>query len=163
MKLALFIEDCPYMLPTKFRFIWPSGFRGEEFKKSANQTQESPVAAMLVNGSGRNEQYLQRTFHRCFLPSFGSFGQTVSEEKIFKNLYTVFRVDYAHPLLAFKISRKKLVRVYNVHGLLKKIVVGNVRIKYQSYIFFSPLSMFHFLGEFKNHLSLFIFNKVAKY
>ena len=29
MKLALFIEDCPYMLPTKFRFIWPSGCRGE--------------------------------------------------------------------------------------------------------------------------------------
>jgi uncharacterized iron-regulated protein len=53
-----------------------------------------------------------------------------------------------HPLLALKISRKKLVRVYNVHGLLKKIVVGSVRIKYQSYIFFSPLSMFHLLGEF---------------
>ena len=59
--------------------------------------------------------------------------------------------------------QKKLVRVYNAHGLLKKMVVGNVRIKYQSYIFFSPLSMFHLLGEFKNHLSLFIFNKVAKY
>ena len=29
--------------------------------------------------------HLQRTFHRCFLPSFGSFGQAVSEEKIFKN------------------------------------------------------------------------------
>jgi hypothetical protein len=69
----------------------------------------------------------------------------------------------AHPLLALKISRKKLVRVYNAHGLLKKIVVGNARIKYQSYIFFSPFSMFHLLGEFKNHLSLFIFNKVAKY
>jgi hypothetical protein len=26
----------------------------------------------------------QRTFHRCFLPSFGSFGQTVSEEKNLK-------------------------------------------------------------------------------
>ena len=25
------------------------------------------------------------TFHRCFLPSFGSFGQAVSEEKIFLN------------------------------------------------------------------------------
>jgi hypothetical protein len=36
------------MLPTKFRFIWPNGFRREEFKKSANQKQESPVAAMLV-------------------------------------------------------------------------------------------------------------------
>jgi hypothetical protein len=34
---------------------------------------------------------------------------------------------------------------------------------YQSYIFFSPLSMFHLLGVFKNHLFLFIFNKVAKY
>jgi hypothetical protein len=50
------------MLPTKFRFIWPSGFRGEEFKKSANQKQESPVVAMFVNGSGQNEQSLQRTF-----------------------------------------------------------------------------------------------------
>jgi hypothetical protein len=46
------------MLPTKFRFIWPSGFRGEGFKKSANQKQELPVAAMFVNGSGRKEQSL---------------------------------------------------------------------------------------------------------
>ena len=95
------------MLPTKFQFIWESGFRGEdslrnqpirnknglwwpcllmdqdemsnhnrgfsidasfqvsihlakrfrgeESKKSANQKQESPVVAMFVNGSGRNE------------------------------------------------------------------------------------------------------------
>ena len=126
------------MLPTKLRFIWPNGFRGEDSKKSANQKQESPVVAMFVmdrdgmsnnhrgssidasyqvsdhlangvsgeefyksanqkqespvvamfaNGSGRNEQSLQRTFHRCFLPNFDSFGQAVSEEKIFKNLY----------------------------------------------------------------------------
>jgi hypothetical protein len=46
------------MLPTKFQIIWPSGFRGEEFLKSANQKQESPVVAMLVNGSGQNEQSL---------------------------------------------------------------------------------------------------------
>jgi hypothetical protein len=51
------------MLPTKFWFIWPSGFRAEEFKKSANQKQESPVAAMFVNGTGRNAQTLQRTYH----------------------------------------------------------------------------------------------------
>jgi hypothetical protein len=30
----------------------------EEFLKSANQKQASPVAAMFVNGSGRNEQSL---------------------------------------------------------------------------------------------------------
>jgi hypothetical protein len=74
------------MLPTKFRFIWPSGFGGEDFFKSAYQKQELPVAAMFVNGSGWNEQSWSKTFHRCFLPSFGSFGQAVSEEKIFKNL-----------------------------------------------------------------------------
>ena len=70
------------MLPTKFRFIWPCSFR-EDFFKSANQKQELPVAAMFVHGSGRHEQSLQITFHRCFLPRFGSFGQAVSEEKIF--------------------------------------------------------------------------------
>ena len=45
------------MLPTKFRFIWPSGFRGEDFSKSANQKQKLPMVAMFVNGSGRNASY----------------------------------------------------------------------------------------------------------
>jgi hypothetical protein len=46
------------MLPTKFRFIWPGGFRGEDLKKTANQKQELPLAAMFVNGSGQNEHSL---------------------------------------------------------------------------------------------------------
>jgi hypothetical protein len=98
------------MLPIKFRFIWPSGFRGddffrnqpirnknclwwpclltdrdemskvyrgpaidasyqisvhlakwfrgEDFKKSANQKQELPMAVMFVNRSERNEHSL---------------------------------------------------------------------------------------------------------
>jgi hypothetical protein len=46
------------MLSTKFRFIWPSNFRGEDLNKSANQKQELPVVAMFVNGSGQNEQSL---------------------------------------------------------------------------------------------------------
>jgi hypothetical protein len=46
------------MLPTKFRYIWPNDFRGEESKKSTNQKQESPVVAMFVNGSGWIEQSL---------------------------------------------------------------------------------------------------------
>jgi hypothetical protein len=68
------------MLPTKFRFIWSSGFRGEDLKKLANQKQELPMAAMFVNRSGQNEQSLERTFHRCFIPSFTSFGWGVSEK-----------------------------------------------------------------------------------
>ena len=46
------------MLPTKFWFIWQSGFIGEDFFKSANQKQELPMAAMFVIGSELNEQSL---------------------------------------------------------------------------------------------------------
>jgi hypothetical protein len=45
-------------LSTKFRFIWPSGFREEDLNKSANQKQELHVAAIFVNGSVQNEQSL---------------------------------------------------------------------------------------------------------
>jgi hypothetical protein len=37
-----------HVLPTKFRFIWPNGFKEEESKKSANQKQESPVVTIFV-------------------------------------------------------------------------------------------------------------------
>ena len=74
------------MLPTKFRFIWPSGFREDFFQKSTNQKQELPMEAMFVNGPGQNVQSLQRTFQRCFIPSFGSSRQVVSEDKIFQKL-----------------------------------------------------------------------------
>jgi hypothetical protein len=62
------------MLPTKFRFIWPSSFRGEDLKTLANQKQELLMVAMFVDGSGQNEQSLEKTFHRSFLPIFTSFG-----------------------------------------------------------------------------------------
>jgi hypothetical protein len=62
------------MLPTKVRFIWPSGFRGEDFFKSANQKQELPMAAMFVNGSGQNEQSLERTSIDASYQVFTSFG-----------------------------------------------------------------------------------------
>jgi hypothetical protein len=38
------------MRSIKFQFIWPSGFRGEDLQKSANQKQELPVAAMFGKG-----------------------------------------------------------------------------------------------------------------
>jgi hypothetical protein len=54
------------MLLTKFRFIWSSGFGGEDLKKSPNQKQELPVVAMFVNRWGQNEQSLERTFDLFF-------------------------------------------------------------------------------------------------
>jgi hypothetical protein len=46
------------MLPTKFRFIWPSGFRGEDFLEINQSETRIAVVAMFVNGWGRNEQSL---------------------------------------------------------------------------------------------------------
>jgi hypothetical protein len=69
-------------LISSFMFIWKSAFR-EDFLKSTNQKQELPSTAMFVNESGRYKQVLQWTFHRCFLPSFGSFAQAVSEKNFF--------------------------------------------------------------------------------
>jgi uncharacterized membrane protein len=50
------------MLPTKFRFIWPSGFR-EDFLKSANQKQELPVVAMVREGLNVKVSRLQLSVH----------------------------------------------------------------------------------------------------
>jgi hypothetical protein len=73
-------------LPNFSSFGW--GFSEEKIKMwkvngwQTNQKQELPVVAMFVNGSGQNVQSWERTFYRCFLPSFSSFGWGVSEEKI---------------------------------------------------------------------------------
>jgi hypothetical protein len=46
------------MFPTKFRFIWPSGYRGEDFLE-INQSETRIVCGGHVdNASGRNEQSL---------------------------------------------------------------------------------------------------------
>ena len=82
LNLQRTFQGC--FLPS-FDSFGPAVSEEKIFQKSTNQKQEWPVVAMFVNRSGGNEQSLQRTFHRCFLPSFGSFGQVVSEEKMFKN------------------------------------------------------------------------------
>jgi hypothetical protein len=74
--------------PNKAKF-----YRKYLWKFVYNQKQGLPIAAMFVNASGRNEHSLSRTFHRCFLPSFGSFGQMVSE-KIFLIGQSETRIAY---------------------------------------------------------------------
>jgi hypothetical protein len=89
------------MLPTTFQFIWPSGFREEDFSKSANQNlgRSSIKIAHLV--PIRLQIWLQQTIlvsdwsiskkssplkPLCQMKqNFSSFGQAVSEKKIFLN------------------------------------------------------------------------------
>jgi hypothetical protein len=51
-------------------------------RKLAIQKQELPLAAIFVGGMGRNEETLERTLYRYFLPSLVPFGPVVSEELI---------------------------------------------------------------------------------
>ena len=44
---------------------------------------EQSVAAMFLTDWDKMSNLYKRTFHRCFLPIFGSFGHAVSQEKMF--------------------------------------------------------------------------------
>ena len=44
------------------------------------------MAAMFVNGSGQNQQYLQRTFYRCFLPISVHLAKRFQRRRFFKKL-----------------------------------------------------------------------------
>ena len=57
-------------------------FQRRRFLEIDQPKTRMPVAAMFVNISQQNQQSLQRTFDRCCLPSFSSFGQEISEKKI---------------------------------------------------------------------------------
>ena len=83
-EINYFIEDLQYMLPDQVSVHITKQFQRRRFLEIDQSEKKLPVAAMFVNELGRNDHSLQRTFRRCFLPSFGSFGQVVSEKKIFQ-------------------------------------------------------------------------------
>ena len=71
------------VLPTKSGSFGKTVSEEKIIKKSTYLKTELPVTDMFANGSGRNGQFLKRTFPGYFLPNVGSFVKAVSEEKIF--------------------------------------------------------------------------------
>ena len=63
------------------RFQWRRYFRNNQKENCLSCN----MVAMCVNRSGRNEQSLQRTFHRCFLQCFISFGKPFTKEMMHRN------------------------------------------------------------------------------
>ena len=78
--MSIFIEDLPYMLPTNFRFIWPIGFREKDHLEI-----DQSETRIVYGGHVLTDQDNMSNLYRCLLPSFSSFGQVVSQEKIFLN------------------------------------------------------------------------------
>ena len=64
----LYIEDLPYMLPTKFWFIWPSGFRGEDLLES-NQSEKKDCLwqpCLLTDRDEMNNLYRGRYINASY-------------------------------------------------------------------------------------------------
>jgi hypothetical protein len=84
---------------------------------------------MFVNGSEQNEQSLERTFHRCFLPSFTSFGWGVSEEKIqmwkVNEQQTTDAKWWQKLMLPLARRAKNLIKWLKYFTLLKKLHIIN--------------------------------------
>jgi hypothetical protein len=70
------------MLPTKFQFIWPSGFR-EDFKKIGQSETRIAYGGHVCKRIGTKWAIFIEN-----LPSFDSFGQAVSE-KIFSHFILI--------------------------------------------------------------------------
>ena len=84
------------MLPTKVRFIWPSGFRGEDFFRNQPIRNKN----CLVNGSGRNEQLYQVTVH------LAKQFQWVSEE--FEDTKGVIQISVSQKNRKHNCQKKKI-------------------------------------------------------
>ena len=133
----------------------------EIFQKQTNQKQESSVVAMFVNGLGQNEQSLKRTFHRCFLPSFGSFGHVVSEEKIFKNRPIRNKNRLWWPCLLMELERNEYSLQRTAHrcflpsfGSFGQAVSEEKNLKNQPNIQESPVVAMFVNGSGRNEQSL---------
>ena len=166
------------MLPIKFWFIWPSSFRGEDFlnRPIRNKNCLWAMVAMFVNGSGQNEHSLERTFHRCFLPSFTSFGWRVSEKikmwkangrqttdvKWWQKLtlplarWAKNAVSFGRMVGLYLKFRLYSILVFSGFGLDRFHCTYNVHISYWDYIYLSIINFYFYVTNFRTiYLSLF--------
>jgi hypothetical protein len=72
------------MLPTKFRLIWQSGFREEDFVEINQSETRIAFGGHVCQRIGTKLVIFIKDFPRMLPTSFDSFGQAVSEETVFQ-------------------------------------------------------------------------------
>ena len=104
---------------------------------------------MFVKESGRNEQFLLRTFHGCFLPSFGSFDCLFWEEplrgvghwiEVIVDRSINKELKHVSKLIGYSIIKCILKKLYwgisYRDALLENIKIVNIMFRYPSFEYF---------------------------
>ena len=110
-KWAIFIENLPKMLPTKFWFIWPGGFRGEDFFRNQPIRNKNDLwrSCLLTDRDEMSNLYRGH--------SIDAISDAVSEEKIKKINHSETRNAYgAHVCL--RIGMKWAIFIEDVPRML---------------------------------------------
>ena len=79
----MFIEDLPWMLPTKFRCIWQSGFREDFFRNQPIRNKNCMWRPCLLADRDEMSNLYKRPAKDASYQV--SFGKAISEDKIFRN------------------------------------------------------------------------------
>ena len=114
------------------------------------------MAAMFVNGSGRNGQSSQRIFQRCFLPSFGSFGQAVSGKSFRNRLQLTLVISNSMgPWKKFESSVVRLKRSYEDTGSVVCLTTKGRQLE-RNFEELKPASRVPILGTILNIFDVFV-------
>ena len=76
------------MLPTKFPFTWPSGFKGEDILEIDQSETRIACGGHVYKRIRTKCAIFIEDLPQMLATNFGSFGQVVSEEKTLKNSWS---------------------------------------------------------------------------
>jgi hypothetical protein len=81
-KLAFFIKDFPRMLPTKFWFILPSGFRGDNFLEINQSETRIAFGGHVCQRIGTKLAFFIKDFPRMLHTKFDFFHSQISRMNV---------------------------------------------------------------------------------
>jgi hypothetical protein len=121
-KCTIFIDDLPRMLPTKFWFIWQSGFREEDFFVNRSEINEQFYWGPSKDASYQNSIHLakrlqrRRFFRNQPIRNKNCLWQPclLTDQDEMSNLYRRPAIDTSYQVsvhLAKRFQRRRLLKI----------------------------------------------------